>query len=116
MVAPEMMCCSARLGNDSLFGGGATVDDGNSDYLFGGAGADLFGVQDLPGVIMIQDFSRAEGDVISVQGTAFTSFAQVLDVTTNSGNFCVVTIDSDTSVWIIGQTSATLQSTDFAFS
>jgi hypothetical protein len=40
----------------------------------------------------------------------------VLSHTSDYGSFSVITIDGDTNIWIIGQTSATLQATDFAFS
>lgn len=98
-------------GNDTLFGGG-----GVADYLFGGAGADTFVVQNLPGANVIQDFARLEGDVIGLQGTGLTSFADVLSHTSDFGSFCIVSISVSQNIWIIGQTSATLQATDFAFS
>jgi Ca2+-binding RTX toxin-like protein len=102
-----------EAGSDWLFGAGA---QGTADYLFGGAGADLFVVQNLPGANVIQDFNRAEGDLIYLQGTGLTSFADVLSHTTDYGSFSVITISDTENIWIIGQTSATLQATDFAFS
>jgi len=105
-----------EAGNDFLFGGGSDITKGEADYLFGGAGADVFGIQQLAGANVIQDFNRAQGDVISFQGTNLHSLADVLNNITDFGNFSIVTLSPSENVWIIGQTSATLQATDFAFS
>jgi Ca2+-binding RTX toxin-like protein len=102
-----------EAGNDWLDGASA---QGTADYLFGGIGADNFVVHNVPGATLIADFNRAEGDHIRLQDTGLNSFADVLSHTTDYGSFSVITIDSDTNIWIIGQTSATLQPTDFAFS
>jgi Ca2+-binding RTX toxin-like protein len=121
----------AGTGNDFLFGGagydvllGEAGDDwldgagaqGTVDYLFGGIGADNFMVHNLPGANVIQDFNRAEGDRILLLDTGFNSLADVLTHTSDYGSFSVITIDGDTNIWVIGQTSATFQATDFAFS
>ena len=105
-----------EAGNDFLFGGGSNIALGEADYLFGGAGRDVFAIQNIAGANVIQDFNRAEGDLISLQGTGLTSFADVLSHTTNFGNFSVITINTTENIWVIGQTSATFQATDFAFS
>jgi Ca2+-binding RTX toxin-like protein len=121
----------AGTGNDFLFGGagydvllGEAGDDwldgagaqGTVDYLFGGIGADNFMVHNLPGANVIQDFNRAEGDRILLLDTGLNSLADVLTHTSDYGSFSVITIDGDTNIWVIGQTSATFQATDFAFS
>jgi Ca2+-binding RTX toxin-like protein len=121
----------AGTGNDFLFGGagydvllGESGDDwldgagaqGTVDYLFGGIGADIFMVHNLPGANVIQDFNRAEGDRILLLDTGLNSFADVLNHTSDYGSFSVITIDGDTNIWVIGQTSATFQASDFAFS
>ena len=105
-----------EAGNDFLFGGGSNILLGEADYLFGGAGRDVFNIQDIAGANVIQDFNRGDGDLISLQGTGINSFADLLAHTTDFGNFCVVTISPLENVWIIGQTSGTLLPTDFAFS
>jgi Ca2+-binding RTX toxin-like protein len=101
-----------EAGNDWLDGGGA---QGTVDYLFGGSGADNFVVGNLPGCNVIEDFNRAEGDQIRLQDTGLNSFSDVLSHTSDFGSFSVITISSTENIWIIGQTSATLHATDFAF-
>jgi serralysin len=102
-----------EAGSDWLDGAGA---QGTVDYLFGGIGPDNFIVHNLPGANVIEDFNRAEGDVILLKDTGLNSFADVLSHTSDYGSFSVITIDGDTNIWVIGQTSATFQPTDFAFS
>jgi hypothetical protein len=60
--------------------------------------------------------TRAEGDVISFQGTGLNSFAAVLANSFQVGYGVLVIVDADTQVAIFGQTLASLQATDFAFS
>jgi Ca2+-binding RTX toxin-like protein len=105
-----------EVGNDFLFGGGSNIALGEADYLFGGAGADVFVIQQLAGSNVIQDFNRVEGDKISFQGTDIQSFAAVLSHTSDFGNYCIVTLSPSENVWIIVQTTATLQPGDFLFS
>jgi Ca2+-binding RTX toxin-like protein len=105
-----------EAGYDFLFGGGSDIALGEADYLFGGAGKDVFGIQDIAGANVIQDFNRAEGDVILLKETGLLSFADVLAHTTDFGSFSVITISPTENIWVIGQTSATFQATDFAFS
>jgi Ca2+-binding RTX toxin-like protein len=101
-----------EAGNDWLDGAGA---QGTADYLFGGIGADNFVVHNIAGATVIEDFNRAEGDQIRLQDTGLNSFADVLSHVSDYGSFSVITIGSDTNIWVIGQTSATFQATDFAF-
>jgi RTX calcium-binding nonapeptide repeat (4 copies) len=117
---------SGGTGNDFLFGGagydtllGEAGDDwldGGSerDYLFGGTGADTFMVHNVPGSQIIDDFNRAEGDVILLKDTGLNSFADVLSHTSDYGSLSVITIDGDTSILVLGQTT-TFQATDFVF-
>ena len=104
-----------EAGNDFLFGGGSNMALGEADYLFGGAGADVFVIQNLASANVIQDFNRAEGDLTLLQGTGLNSFTDVLSHTTDYDGFSVITISPTENVWVIGQTSTTLQATDFAF-
>jgi Ca2+-binding RTX toxin-like protein len=109
-----------EAGNDSLFGGASAFNGGASvqDYLFGGAGADVFVIQDLPGVTAISDFNRAEGDIIRFQGTALTSFSSlVFGVNVfNDPSGVKIIVDADTQVFIFTQNFQAMQATDFAFS
>jgi Ca2+-binding RTX toxin-like protein len=120
----------AGTGNDFLFGGaaydvllGEAGNDwldagdaqGTADYLFGGIGADNFTIHNLPGATVIGDFNRGEGDRIRLQDTGLNSFADVLSHASDYGSFCVITIDGDTNIWVVGQTSTTFQAADFAF-
>jgi Ca2+-binding RTX toxin-like protein len=101
-----------EAGNDWLDGGGA---QDTCDYLIGGIGADNFVVHNLPGCNVIEDFNRAEGDQIRLQDTGLNSFADVLSHTYDYDSFSIISIDTDTSIYLLGQTSATFQATDFAF-
>jgi Ca2+-binding RTX toxin-like protein len=100
-----------EAGNDFLFGGSSELGLASvQDYLFGGAGRDIFVIQDLPGSTAVADFNRAEGDVISVQGTGLKSFA---DLVPNVNTFVVgygvlIVVDADTQLAIFGQTLASL--------
>ena len=108
---------SGGTGNDFLFGGAGDdwLDGGSErDYLSGGTGADTFMVHNVPGSQIIGDFNRAEGDVILLKDTGLDSFADVLSHTSDYGSLSVITIDGDTSISVLGQTT-TFQATDFVF-
>jgi len=103
-----------EAGNDFLAGGGAGV--GGVDYLFGGAGADVFVVENFAGATVISDFNRTDGDVINLHGVSgFTSFANVTSNATDVSSGVIVTVNSGQNIWILGQTTAALQASDFSF-
>jgi hypothetical protein len=98
-------------GPDFLYGGGA---EGGVDYLFGGNGPDVFGIEALAGSTVIEDF--AFEDLIHLHNIPnLTSFADVLDNTTDLGSYSAITVDATQNIWIIGQTSATFQESHFSF-
>lgn len=107
-----------EAGNDT-FNGGLGVD-----YLFlgpTGAGDNDTVIVDknLSGVTVINAFEAGgTNDVIRLLNTGLTNFGQVQAAITDftaSGNFCVITIDSDTNIWLIGVQPSQLTSADFAF-
>jgi len=103
-----------EAGNDFLIGGGAGAS--GVDYLFGGAGADVFFIENLAGATVISDFNRTQGDVIDLHNiTGFTSFANVTSNAIDVASGVVVTVNSSQNIWILGQTIATLQTSDFSF-
>ena len=70
----------------------------------------------MAGGNVIQDFNRTQGDVINLHNIPnLTSFADVLNHTTDFGAFSIITVDSAENIWVIGQTKATYQATDFSF-
>ncbi|MBR1157167.1 matrixin family metalloprotease [Bradyrhizobium sp. JYMT SZCCT0428] len=115
-------------GNDIMYGG-AGVDvllgEAGSDRFDGGAGTDylflgtggtdqvLFNADS--GVDVINDFEVA-GDSIALQGTMLTNFSEVLAATTDYGSFSIVTMDSNTAIWLIGVNKSQLVASDFTFS
>ncbi|HWA23539.1 MAG TPA: calcium-binding protein [Caulobacterales bacterium] len=118
-------------GNDTIVGGDGSdillgeagndfLDPGASvDYVFMGTGTDvLYMNKDTSGVAVLYDFTpgAASGDVIRLIGTGWTSLAQVTAATVDTGNgYSILTLDGDTSIWMIGVTPAQLTADDFAF-
>jgi Ca2+-binding RTX toxin-like protein len=118
-------------GNDTLNGGdgvdvmlGEAGDDTFNpglgvDYAFMGTGSDRLNVdRTLSGVTVLNDFTpgAASTDVINLTGTGWTSFAQVqANITdfTASGGFSILTLDADTSIWLIGVSPGQLTAGDF---
>jgi Ca2+-binding RTX toxin-like protein len=105
-------------GNDT-FNGGLGVD-----YMFlgpGGAGDNDTIIIDKTnsGVAVINGFEAGgANDAIRLTGTGWTSFAQVAAATTDftaAGGFCVITLDADTNIWLIGVAPSQLTSADFIF-
>ncbi|MES1149113.1 MAG: calcium-binding protein, partial [Bradyrhizobium guangdongense] len=107
-----------EAGNDT-FNGGLGVD-----YLFlgpGGAGDNDTVIVDKTntGVEVVYNFEAGgANDTIRLTGTGWTNFQQVQAAITDytaSGAFCVLTLDADTSVWLIGVQPSQLTAADFAF-
>ncbi|MHC2438436.1 calcium-binding protein [Bradyrhizobium sp. USDA 4451] len=111
-------------GNDVMFGGDGTdvllggagndyFDGGTGvNYYFGGGGNNTFVSNDVPSVQVIQDFNAAT-DTVQLNGTGFSSFADVLSHSYQNGAYFVVQVDSDTSVWLNGATSSTVSASNF---
>ena len=117
-------------GNDSLFGGdgvdvllgqgGSDLFDagGGVDYLFlGDGGNDLVLVNAQSGIQVIFGFSAGGvEDAIAIAGSPLGSLAQVVANTYDYGAFCIIQVDADTALWLIGVTSNQLTAADFSFS
>ncbi|GKQ53009.1 calcium-binding protein [Bradyrhizobium sp. Ce-3] len=112
-------------GNDVMFGGdGIDVllgDAGNDyfdggagvNYYFGGGGNNTFVSNDVPSVQVVQDFNAAT-DVVQLDGSGFTSFADVLSHSYQNGAYFVVQVDGDTAVWLNGATAGTVTAANFS--
>ena len=100
-------------GND-VFEGGSAVD-----YAWGQAGNDAFVVRRTSGVLVVQDFSAGgtEDALRLTPDTGITSFAQALTASSYFAgmNTTIVTVDSDTSIWLVGVNKALLSAGDFVF-
>jgi serralysin len=117
-------------GNDIFYGGegvdvflggaGNDVFDGGTgtDYGWGGAGDNIYLTRPTNGYLVINDF-KAGGveDYVLLEGTAFTSFDQILGSLSYYAGIdtTILTIDQDTSVWLIGVKIGDLKSADFHF-
>jgi serralysin len=101
---------------DDVFNPGLGVD-----YVFMGAGNDRLNVSiATSGVTVLNEFTpgAASADLVSLSGTGWASFAQVqANIADFSviGGYCILTLDSDTSIWFIGVTPAQLTADDFIF-
>jgi RTX calcium-binding nonapeptide repeat (4 copies) len=99
---------------DDVFEGGTDVD-----YAWGETGNDAFVVRAASGVLVVQDFTAggAEDLVRLAADTGITSFDQALAASTYYAgmNTTILTVDGDTSVWLVGVNSAQLTTADFAF-
>ena len=121
-------------GNDSLFGGGLNDElfggagndilrgEGSLDVLNGGAGNDLliggtstdrFVFDANNGADRILDFAAPE--VIEINGSSFTSFAdiQAAMVDNAAGNFVTITISAGNTIRIDGVQSSDLRASNF---
>ena len=111
-------------GNDVMFGGsgvdvmlgeaGDDYMDGGSgiDYYFGGAGFDTFVAGNQPGVKVVQDFIAGE-DLVRLEGSGFTSFADIVAHSYQNGAYLVVQVDADTAVWVNGLTLDNMTAANF---
>jgi VCBS repeat-containing protein len=107
---------SGGAGVDVLLGEGGNdwLDGGTGvDYYFGGTGNDVFIVRGGEGPKVINDWNA--GDLVRIENSAVRSFSDVVAATTDYGNFCIVTLDATTNIWLIGRTSGTLTAADFTF-
>ena len=100
-------------GND-LFDGGPGVD-----YAWGGMGDDTYVVRGDSGVLVVQDFAAGgtEDAIRLATGTNITSFRQALSASTYYAglNTTIVTVDADTSIWLIGVNKTQLTTADIVF-
>lgn len=121
-------------GDDFAFGGAGTDvilgEAGNDtinaglgvDYVFLGTGNDTLIVdKNAPGlnVAVLYDFTPglvAGGDVLRLQNTGWSSLAQVQANMVDTGNgYSILTLDADTTVWIVGVTPAQLTAANLLF-
>ncbi|MHC2332800.1 Ig-like domain-containing protein [Bradyrhizobium sp. USDA 4454] len=112
-------------GDDTMYGGqgvdvllgGAGNDyfDGGQgvNYYFGGGGSNTFVSNDVPSVQVVQDFNAAT-DVVALNGTGFSSFADMLSHSYQNGAYFVIQVDSDTAVWLNGQTAGSVTAANFS--
>jgi Ca2+-binding RTX toxin-like protein len=105
-----------EAGNDTF------NSDSGVDYLFlgpkGAGDNDTVVMTNASGTAVVYDFEAGgTNDVIRLQGTAITTFAQaqaaITDYSVNG--FIVLTVDTDTNIWLIGITPGQLTSADFLF-
>jgi uncharacterized protein YkwD len=100
-------------GND-VFEGGSGVD-----YAWGEAGNDAFLVRAASGVMVVNDFiAGGTDDVVRLTAdTGITTFAQALASSTYYAgmNTTILTVDADTSVWLVGINRTQLTAADFVF-
>ena len=100
-------------GND-VFEGGSGVD-----YAWGEAGNDAFLVRAGSGVMVVNDFiAGGTDDVVRLTAdTGITTFSQALAASTYYAgmNTTILTVDADTSVWLVGINRTQLTSADFVF-
>lgn len=90
-------------GNDVLNGGTGNdflAGDRGSDTLTGGAGSDIFHTFSGAGLDRVTDFSRAEGDRVFVQGTAYT--------VTQVGSDVVIDLGGGDQMILVGVQQASL--------
>jgi Ca2+-binding RTX toxin-like protein len=108
-------------GNDIFLGGAGndSFDAGQGvDVALGGAGSDTYTVRNTSGLLLVYDFvAGGAEDTIYLTGTGVSSFAQVqARLSFNAGNYAtVLSIDADTSVWLVGVTPTQLTAADFVF-
>lgn len=103
-------------GTDVLLGGaGNDYFDGGTgvNYYFGGGGNNTFVSNDVPSIQVVQDWTSAT-DTVLLNGSGFTSFADVLSHSFQSGAYFVVQIDTDTAVWLNGATAGTVTAANFS--
>jgi hypothetical protein len=67
----------------------------------------------VPSVQVVQDWT-ASLDTVQLNGSGFTSFADVLSHSYQNGAYFVVQVDGDTAVLLFGATTATLTAANFS--
>jgi hypothetical protein len=83
-------------GNDRLDGGAG------ADVLAGGGGADTFVFTDGTGADRVEDFDALRGDRLDVSSFGFANASAVLAMATDVGANCVIQLDADDSVTLLG--------------
>lgn len=100
-------------GND-IFEGGTGVD-----YAWGEAVNDAFVIRGSSGVMVVNGFTAGgTDDVVRLTAdTGITTFSQALAASTYYAgmNTTIVTVDADTSVWLVGLNRNQLTAADFVF-
>ncbi|HEX2545666.1 MAG TPA: calcium-binding protein [Ramlibacter sp.] len=86
-----------------------------TDYLFLTPGEDTVVMNLQSGVDVVNGFDVTR-DVLRLQGTLFTSFDQVQGATTDHGSFCIVAVDANTAVWLIGVAASDLNAGNLTLS
>jgi Ca2+-binding RTX toxin-like protein len=100
-------------GNDTLVGGAG------NDVFYGGLGADVFQYQAGSNIDTIVDFSRAQGDLIALQGgingSGITSAASALAaVSANASGYAVINLGSGHSITLVGVAATTVDASFFS--
>jgi Ca2+-binding RTX toxin-like protein len=116
-------------GNDMFYGGdgndlidmgeGAPGTPASGDYAWGHGGNDTFLTQvGQAGVEVIMDFQAGAGadDVVRIIGSSYTSFAQLLAASIESGGFTIIPLGGAEAVYLFGVGKAQLAADDFLFS
>jgi Ca2+-binding RTX toxin-like protein len=99
-------------GDDILDGGTGT------NYAWGGAGNDIFVLNNDSGTMVINDFvAGGTDDAIRLTGSSLTDWAAVQAASTYYGglNTTIITLDADTNIWLIGVGPGQLTASDFIF-
>lgn len=105
-------------GNDKIYtdGGTTTLEGGEgNDSLFAGGGADTFVIRDGHGSDTIQWFSTSN-DVIAFDMAEISSYQDVLDRMSPSGNHTVITFDNGETLTILDIQPGSLSPSNFAYS
>ncbi|MFN0044006.1 MAG: beta strand repeat-containing protein [Alphaproteobacteria bacterium] len=87
---------SGGAGNDRLDGGAG------SDALVGGGGADIFVFTDGGGADRIEDFDALRGDRLDLSAFGFGNGSAALQAAHDVGANCVIQLDLDDSVTLLG--------------
>lgn len=108
-------------GNDSMISaGGNDVFNGGTgrDTAFGGPGDDIFIVYQSNGLLVVYGFAAGgTEDKVYLSANGFSNFAQVSAALTYYSDYdaTVLTVDADTSVWLMGAAPGQVTAADFFF-